>query len=261
MEKISVAIVDDNEKTVSLLETILNADDEIEVIGKAYNGLDALTIIKEKSPDVVLLDLIMPRLDGLGVLDRVRQDLDTKKAPAFIVVTAVSTEQVSEKVFELGARFFILKPFDNNLIISRIKQIGKKNKLIDFRPAIKSENRPDHDGKNLESDITNIIQEIGVPTHIKGYQYLYDAILMSVNDREMSNSITLLYSSIANLHKTTPSSVEQAISNAIDVAWNSGNMDRIEYLFGYTASNGRERPTNSEFIGLIATKIHLENKF
>ena len=264
MGKINVAIVDDNERIVNLLVEILKGDSEINVIGTADNGVDALTLIKEKKPDVVLLDLIMPKLDGLGVMEKIRYDENVKKAPSFIVITAIGQEGVTENAFDLGASYYIMKPFDNNMILSRIKQIRGESpsiKLIDNHRVTTYETRDEYKERNLESDVTNIIHEIGVPAHIKGYQYLRDAIMMSVNDNEMLNSITkLLYPSIAKRHKTTPSRVERAIRHAIEVAWSRGKMDTIDSLFGYTVSNGKGKPTNSEFVALIADKIRLEYK-
>lgn len=262
MGKINVAIVDDNERMVNLLEDILKEDADIEVVGTSDNGIDALDMIKEKKPDVVLLDLIMPKLDGLGVMEKVRRDSEFKKNPSFIVITAIGQEGVTENAFDLGANYYIMKPFDNNVVLSRIKQIkGDYHKLIDNHRVSAYENKSAYMERNLESDVTNIIHEIGVPAHIKGYQYLRDAIMMSVNDTEMLNSITkLLYPSIAKRHKTTPSRVERAIRHAIEVAWSRGKMDTIDELFGYTVSNGKGKPTNSEFVALIADKIRLEYK-
>ena len=264
MSKISVAIVDDNERMVNLLEDILKEDAEIEVVGKSENGLDALDMIKETKPDVVLLDLIMPKLDGLGVMEKIKRDSEFKKNPSFIVITAIGQEGVTESAFELGANYYIMKPFDSNVILSRIKQIkgDYHNKLTNNHRVSAYENKSTYIERNLETDVTSIIHEIGVPAHIKGYQYLRDAIMMSVNDIEMLNSITkLLYPSIAKRHKTTPSRVERAIRHAIEVAWSRGKMDTIDELFGYTVSNGKGKPTNSEFVALIADKIRLEYKF
>lgn len=264
MGKINVAIVDDNERIVNLLVEILKGDQDIEVVGTADNGMEALTMIKEKKPDVVLLDLIMPKLDGLGVMEKIRFDDSYKKTPSFIVITAIGQEGVTENAFELGASYYIMKPFDNNMVLSRIKQIRGDihgTRLVENHRISTYESKDDYKERNLESDVTNIIHEIGVPAHIKGYQYLRDAIMMSVNDNEMLNSITkLLYPSIAKRHKTTPSRVERAIRHAIEVAWSRGKMDTIDALFGYTVSNGKGKPTNSEFVALIADKIRLEYK-
>lgn len=264
MGKINVAIVDDNERIVNLLVDILKSDSDIEVVGTSSNGMEALELIKDKKPDVVLLDLIMPKLDGLGVMEKVRLDESYKKTPAFIVITAIGQEGVTENAFELGASYYIMKPFDNNMVLSRIKQVRgdlHNSKLVDSHRVSAYESKDNFRERNLESDVTNIIHEIGVPAHIKGYQYLRDAIMMSVNDNEMLNSITkLLYPSIAKRHKTTPSRVERAIRHAIEVAWSRGKMDTIDELFGYTVSNGKGKPTNSEFVALIADKIRLEYK-
>lgn len=264
MGKINVAIVDDNERILNVLEDILKEDAEIEVVGRAENGIEALELIKEKKPDVVLLDLIMPKLDGLGVMEKVRKDAEFKRTPSFIVITAIGQEGVTENAFELGASYYIMKPFDNNMVLSRIKQLKGDThaKLIDTHiQQLPYEDKNSYMERNLESDVTNIIHEIGVPAHIKGYQYLRDAIMMSVNDNEMLNSITkLLYPSIAKRHKTTPSRVERAIRHAIEVAWSRGKMDTIDELFGYTVNNGKGKPTNSEFVALIADKIRLEYK-
>ncbi len=261
MEKLNIAIADDNEKIVQLLDRIVSSDDELEVIGKAGNGEELIEIIREKKPDVVLLDIIMPKLDGLAVMDRVNHEPSLKK-PAFIVISAVSQEKMTEDAFALGADYYILKPFDNDTVVNRIKRVRTRQQRS-FSKAKKNayESEKAYMERNLETDVTNIIHEVGVPAHIKGYQYLRDAIIMSVGDMEMLNSITkILYPTIAKRHQTTPSRVERAIRHAIEVAWSRGKMDTIDELFGYTVNNGKGKPTNSEFIALIADKIRLEYK-
>lgn len=267
MSKISVAIADDNERIVGLLTEVMENDPEIEVVGIAYNGLDAIKVVNEEHPDVVLLDLVMPKLDGLGVLEHFKYQSEGEKLPTFIVITAIGQEGVTERAFSLGADYFMMKPFDNQILINRVKQIRQMDRGRIVEPKRETAGKSTHSSNNyymehkLESDVTNIIHEIGVPAHIKGYQYLRDAIMMSVNDGEMLNSITkLLYPSIAKQHKTTPSRVERAIRHAIEVAWSRGKMDTIDDLFGYTVSNGKGKPTNSEFVALIADKIRLEYK-
>ncbi|RDU24884.1 sporulation transcription factor Spo0A [Anaerosacchariphilus polymeriproducens] len=263
MEKLNIAIADDNEKVLELLDDIISTDKELEVVGKARDGEEAYNIIKSKQPDVVLLDIIMPKLDGLSVMDKVNHDMSIQKAPEFIIITAIGQEKITEDAFNLGANYYIMKPFDNDMILNRIKMVrGKIGKAaIETRKIKAYENKQDYLERNLENDVTNIIHEIGVPAHIKGYQYLRDAIMMSVNDIEMLNSITkILYPTIAKKHQTTPSRVERAIRHAIEVAWSRGKMDTIDELFGYTINNGKGKPTNSEFVALIADKIRLEYK-
>ncbi len=173
-------------------------------------------------------------------------------------------ERITEDAFSLGADYYVLKPFDNKMLLNRIKHVRRAGERrfreISRQPQKTETNNPMTMG-NLETDVTNIIHEVGVPAHIKGYQYLRDAIILSVNDMEMLNSITkILYPTIAKKHQTTSSRVERAIRHAIEVAWSRGKMDTIDALFGYTVSNGKGKPTNSEFIALIADKIRLEYK-
>ncbi len=264
MSKLGVVIIDDNERMVSSLKHILSEDNEIEVLATAYDGMDGLQKIKEYTPDVVLLDLIMPKLDGLGVLEKMKEDSCYSKETAYIVVTAIGQDRVAESAFALGASYYILKPFNNEMLLARVKSIKnmlgtrRDHQVVSGIFEKKQEAPPMY---SLEADVTNIIHEIGVPAHIKGYQYLRDAIMMSVSDPEMLSSITkLLYPTIAKNHKTTSSRVERAIRHAIEVAWSRGKMDTIDELFGYTVNGGKGKPTNSEFVALIADKIRLEYK-
>ena len=266
MGKIKVVVADDNELMLDMISTILKNDDDIEVVAEVTDGVHLLSIIKDKKPDVVLLDLVMPLMDGLGVMEQVRKNADSlEKMPAFIVLTAAKQESITENAFALGASYYLLKPFDSEILLTRIKQTVQdmQNKKAENGNSIVYENKNMGVNKkvNLEADVTNVIHEIGVPAHIKGYQYLRDAIMMSVNDSEVLNSITkVLYPTIAKKHKTTPSRVERAIRHAIEVAWSRGKMDTIDELFGYTISYGKGKPTNSEFVALIADKIRLEYK-
>lgn len=267
MGKLNVAIADDNERMLMLLRDIIRSDEDLEVVGTAKDGEEACKMIKDKEPDVVLLDIVMPKLDGLGVLDKINRDTTLKKHPSFILISAVGHEKIIENVFLFGADYYIMKPFDNDMVISRIKQVnrpfhtvksGGTRKIGAYEKLGKREEKTI---KHLETDVTNIIHEIGVPAHIKGYQYLREAIMMSVDDIEMLNSITkILYPTIAKKYQTTPSRVERAIRHAIEVAWSRGKMDTIDELFGYTISTGKGKPTNSEFIALIADKIRLDYK-
>lgn len=263
MEKLNVAIADDNEKMIELLGKMISEDKDLELVGKAHNGEEICSIIREKEPDVVVLDIIMPKVDGLSVMEKIGNDRDLKKHPSFIVVTAVGQDKITEDAFSLGADYYMLKPFDNRLLLNRIKQIRRsgERKLREVGKIPAAEEAQEINKRDLEADVTAIIHEIGVPAHIKGYQYLRDAIILSVNDMEMLNSITkILYPTIAKKHQTTPSRVERAIRHAIEVAWSRGKMDTIDELFGYTVSTGKGKPTNSEFIALIADKIRLEYK-
>lgn len=262
MEKMKVAIADDNVRMLQLLERIVNSDMELQVIGKAENGEELLDMIRTEQPDVVLMDIIMPKLDGLAVMERVNSERNMNK-PAFIVVSAIGQEKTAEDAFAAGADYYILKPFDNDAVVNRIKRLRSKQNLESYR-MMNQKGETKYQAKtenlnNLEEDVTEIIHEVGIPAHIKGYQYLRDAITMSVRDRDMLGSITkILYPTIAKHYQTTSSRVERAIRHAIEVAWCRGELDTIHQIFGYTVSNCKGKPTNSEFIALIVDKLRMD---
>lgn len=260
METLKVAIADDNENMIKILSRVLDEEKDFDVVGTATNGEETLTVIKEKEPDVVLLDIIMPQLDGLTVMEKIRNDKDIKKTPEFIVISAIGRESVTEDAFNMGATYYMMKPFDNQVLINRIRYVKTcKNKIESRKTNVFTQDNVAISDRNLEADITNIIHDIGIPAHIKGYQYLRDSIILSVKDNDVINSITkILYPTIAKKYQTTASRVERAIRHAIEVAWNRGNTDTLNDLFGYTISNGKGKPTNSEFIALIADKVRLQ---
>ena len=233
MEKLNVAIVDDNPLILNTLDELINAEDGLSVIGKADNGADAIDMIVDTTPDIVLLDLVMPKIDGISVVEKVKSEHTFMKNPAFIILSAVGGEQMTGKV--------VSAPFEP----------GEESHIT----------REEYMKEHLETDITKMLHELGIPAHIKGYQYLRDAIAMSVEDQEMMSSVTkILYPAIAKRNQTTASRVERAIRHAIEVAWGRGKMETIDEVFGYTISTGKGKPTNSEFIALISDKILLEYK-
>lgn len=260
MDRIKVAIADDDEKILLLLKQIINDVQEFDLVGAVDNGEDIYTIIKDKEPDVVLLDIIMPKIDGIELLKMVKENNEIKKRPEFIIISAVGQEYVTQDAFNMGAVYYYMKPFNNNSLIEKIKfAADNKKNLVEKHNIINLDNQAISD-RCLEAEITNIIHDIGIPAHIKGYQYLRDSIIMSVMDADVINRITkVLYPTIAKKYQTTSSRVERAIRHAIEVAWNRGNTDTLNDLFGYTISNGKGKPTNSEFIALISDKIRLEN--
>ncbi len=269
MSKLRVAIADDNEKMLQTLENLVSGDKDLAVVGTAKDGEEAYYMIKEKEPDVVLLDIIMPKLDGIGVMERINKDVSFENPPSFVVISAVGSERVTEEAFSQGADYYIMKPFDNEMVLHRIKNIKRNksipdSKLVKAYTKLKQQAPPAAEPEqpmDLETEVTTIIHELGVPAHIKGYQYLRDAIVMSVLDVEMLSSITkILYPAVAKKHKTTASRVERAIRHAIEVAWNRGKLDTIDEMFGYTISTYKGKPTNSEFIALITDRIRLQNK-
>ena len=262
--KLSVVVADDNDRIVSLLSDLLSTDEDIDVVGTARNGQEAYDVIRKKKPDVVLLDIIMPKLDGLSVMDKINKDDTMDKHPTFVVMSAVGQEAITEDAFSLGANYFIMKPFDHESLLGRMKLLKSPRNSLENHSKISSmitkipENH-EISKNDLEIMVTEFIHEVGVPAHIKGYQYLRDAIIMTVNDSQMLGAITkILYPEIAKKHKTTSSRVERAIRHAIEVAWSRGKVETIDEMFGYTINSGKGKPTNSEFIALISDKIRLQ---
>ncbi|MBP1969699.1 two-component system response regulator (stage 0 sporulation protein A) [Virgibacillus natechei] len=257
MDKITVGLVDDNKELLQLMEEYFEEQSDIEVIGTAYNGRDCLIMLEDSEPDVLVLDIIMPHIDGLAVLNNIRE-MERKNKPNVIMLTAFGQEEVMKKAVDLGASYFILKPFDLDNLADQIRQVNGNNVFTSNSNNVTQKARKKLD---LESSITNIIHEIGVPAHIKGYMYLREAITMVYNDIELLGSITkVLYPDIAKNFNTTASRVERAIRHAIEVAWSRGNIDSISALFGYTVSISKAKPTNSEFIAMVADRLRLEHK-
>ena len=271
-EKITVLIADDNQEFSMTLATYLKSQDDMMVIGRAKDGNEALDMISSLMPDVVLLDVIMPHLDGIGVLEKINM-IKMPKKPLCIMLSAVGQDKITKRAIELGAEYYVVKPFDIDLLISRIRElknykpapvnnnfISKETNTSKQQYIEISENKKNSE-ETLEALVTNIIHEVGVPAHIKGYQYLREAIMMVVNDIDVINQITKsLYPQIADRFDTTPSRVERAIRHAIEVAWGRGQQDVVENIFGYTISAAKGKPTNSEFIAMIADKLRLELK-
>lgn len=265
-EKVTVLIADDNVDFSRTLATYINRQEELEVIGMAKDGLEAVEMITNISPDIVLLDVIMPHLDGLGVLEKVNE---IDKKPICIMLSAVGQDKITQRAIECGAQYYVVKPFDIEALIKRMKEFkffrpGGPNNFIS--KEAKQQYIAIQDGtakkeESLEALVTNIIHEVGVPAHIKGYQYLREAIIMVVKDIDVINQITKsLYPQIAKKFGTTPSRVERAIRHAIEVAWGRGQQEAVEAIFGYTISAAKGKPTNSEFIAMIADKLRLELK-
>lgn len=255
MERISVCLVDDNKELIMMMEEYFGKEEDIEVIGTATNGRDGLEMLTLLEPDILILDIIMPHVDGIAVLNEMRS-MDMVKRPQVIMLTAFGQEEVMKKAAEFGASYFILKPFDLDHLANQIRTMSNQEATIKPLKVKKVEKK-----QNLEASITNIIHEIGVPAHIKGYMYLREAITMVYNNIELLGSITkILYPEIAKKFNTTASRVERAIRHAIEVAWSRGNIDSISALFGYTINISKAKPTNSEFIAMVADRLRLENK-
>ncbi|MBN2909815.1 sporulation transcription factor Spo0A [Polycladomyces sp. WAk] len=257
MNKIRVLLADDNREFAELLREYLASQDDMDVIGVAYNGNEVLEKLEKDVPDVLVLDIIMPHLDGLGVLEQIHER-GIKPVPKIMMLTAFGQENITQRAVELGAAYYILKPFDMAVLADRIRQMkGQPGAST----TMKSMNPQSNRANNLDANITSVIHEIGVPAHIKGYLYLREAITMVYNEVELLGAITkTLYPRIAEKYNTTPSRVERAIRHAIEVAWSRGNMESIRNLFGYTINVTKAKPTNSEFIAMVADKLRIEHK-
>lgn len=256
MSKVKICLADDNRELIQLMEDYFEEQSDMEVIGTASNGRECVEMLETLNPDVLILDIIMPHIDGLAVLNTLKSQ-ERDSYPNVIMLTAFGQEEVMKKAVELGASYFILKPFDLENLADQIRQVqGQGVNLLPRHPRKVVKKKRD-----IEASITNIIHEIGVPAHIKGYMYLREAITMVYNDIELLGSITkILYPDIAKVFNTTASRVERAIRHAIEVAWSRGNIDSISELFGYTISVSKAKPTNSEFIAMVADRLRIENK-
>ena len=259
--KIRVLIADPNEDFQLLMKNLLSHEADMEAVGTSSDGSDALAKIEALHPDVVLLELVQPRLDGMGVL---RKLSEKESAPPVLVLTGFVNAHVVAECANLGAAYFMSKPCDTAELMQRLRQsaqTGKKPLPVTASRISAAAPEPKADNASLESVVTDIIHEIGVPAHIKGYQYLREAIILTINDMDAINAVTkVLYPEVAKKFSTTPSRVERAIRHAIEVAWDRGDVETLQKFFGYTVSGIKGKPTNSEFIAMIADCLSLRRK-
>ena len=246
----TVLIADSAEEFCSSLSAALQRAGGFQIVGTAGDGEQAIRAILEKKPDILVLDLMLAKQDGISVLKAIS---GMERRPITLATSGFVTEYVANATANLGVRYLMLKPCDMTAIAERLEEIrGGESLRIPLRRSDKT---------SIESLVTSIIHEIGVPAHIKGYQYLREAIIIAVNDMDVINAITkVLYPQVAKTFQTTPSRVERAIRHAIEVAWDRGDLDTLQRFFGYTVSNTKGKPTNSEFIALIADKLQLQLK-
>ena len=247
----TVFIADNSEEFCNQLTAALHKAQGFQVVGTANDGEQALRTLSERRPDVLVLDMMLPTRDGISILKALSA---MERKPAVLATSGFITEFVATTAANLGVRYLMLKPCDVSALVERLEELRGGSER---RPAVIHRG----DKMNIETMVTNIIHEIGVPAHIKGYQYLREAIIIAVNDMDVINAITkVLYPQVAKTFQTTPSRVERAIRHAIEVAWDRGDLDTLQRFFGYTVSNTKGKPTNSEFIALIADKLQLQMK-
>ena len=247
----TVLIADNSDEFCTGLADALQRTEGFQVVGTANDGEQALRLVTERTPDVLVLDLMLSKKDGISILKAIS---GMERKPITLATSRFVTDFVAGAAANLGARYLMLKPCDMTALIERLKDIRGGESLRYTAPRRVSQT-------SIESMVTNIIHEIGVPAHIKGYQYLREAIIIAVADMDVINAITkVLYPQVAKTFQTTPSRVERAIRHAIEVAWDRGDLDTLQRFFGYTVSNTKGKPTNSEFIALIADKLQLQLK-
>ncbi|MBT9153447.1 MAG: Stage 0 sporulation protein A [Firmicutes bacterium] len=253
--RIKVLIVDDNRDFCDLLHEFLSKRPEFQVVGVGHNGVEALELIHSVKPDVCVLDIIMPHLDGIGVLERLPSKLAGGPLPKMIMLTALRHEEMTKRVLELGASYYILKPFNLETLAQRIHQLATNGATAS--PLQFEQQRSV--SRNLEIKISDFLHELGVPANIRGYVYLRDAISMVAEEMQLLSAVTkILYPMIAENRDSTPSRVERAIRHAIEVAWSRGNVEALNKMFGFTVDHRRGKPTNSEFIAMVADRLRLE---
>ena len=247
----TVIIADNSEEFCSSLSAALQRSDGFQVLGTANDGEQAIRMVSERKPDVLVLDLMLAKQDGIAVLKAISS---MERRPVALATSRFVTDYVATTAANLGVRYLMLKPCDMTALVERLEEIRGGESLR--QPTAQRTGQT-----SIETMVTNIIHEIGVPAHIKGYQYLREAIIIAVNDMDVINAITkVLYPQVAKAFQTTPSRVERAIRHAIEVAWDRGDLDTLQRFFGYTVSNTKGKPTNSEFIALIADKLQLQLK-
>jgi len=258
--KIRILTADANQDFCRQLALYTAGEGDMEIIGMAFDGADALDKALELQPDMFLLELVLPKIDGLEVIRRLRS---MNYMGQIVVLSGFYNNKVIKECSNCGADYFMPKPCETSALITRIRQLVR-GESTDY-PAVGVDCREyavlNRSEIELETIVTDIIHEIGVPAHIKGYQYLREAIILTVKDMEMINAVTkVLYPEVAKRFKTTPSRVERAIRHAIEVAWDRGDVEVLQKFFGYTVSGIKGKPTNSEFIAMIADSLTLKRK-
>jgi two-component system response regulator (stage 0 sporulation protein A) len=260
---ISVLIVDDNVEFSDLLRQYINKSEGMRAVGAAKGGREGIELIKKLSPDVVILDIVMPNLDGIGVLENINK-LELKDKPLFIILSAVGQDSYTRKAMDLGAEYYMVKPFDIEVLLTRVKEIyEEKNRNIIISPGIIASKKINYESGNrlqdIEIDVTMLLHEAGIPPHLSGYRYLREAIILTLKNPDSFSSVTkVLYPTIAEKFNSTPQKVERSIRNAIDSAWIKESEGLVN-IFGKKAFiNWDEKPTNSEFIAVTSEKIRIK---
>ena len=253
-----IVIVDDNKELVFMITEFLKMQPNMDVVKTFTGGKELLSFLETETVDILLLDIFMPSLDGINTLSMINENNKYNRPSKIVILTAFNTESIMLKASKLGADYFIVKPIDLANLYRTINELLEENSPLGNTYTLKEKKE---DRNTLDTEITSILHEIGVPAHIKGYLYLRESILMVYNNVDILGGITkILYPSVAKKYKTTSSRVERAIRHSIEVAWNRGNVEAISQIFSYTISYNKSKPTNSEFIAMIADRLRLAHK-
>ena len=260
-DKKKVMILDDNKDFLHIVRDYVNTKEELEVVCYDYDGKNAEKLLEEYKPDILLLDIVMPEKDGLNVLEDMAKK-PNYKMPLVVMMSTIGQEKITQTAISLGAMYYVVKPFDIKKLVDRLITLVSEKSVDELKITQSTVIAQKEIAKStLEAKVTKMIHDIGVPAHIKGYQFVREAILMAIEDEEIINAVTKsLYPGLADKFNTTPSRVERAIRHAIEVAWNRGQIEIHDKIFGYTVNSNKGKPTNSEFIAMIADRLRLESK-
>lgn len=259
METVRVVVADDNVQLRDLVTAYLSQQEGIEVVGAAGDGVETLRLVQEKEPDVLVCDLIMPQMDGYAVLERLAS-MRLTKTPGVIALTALGRDDFIARAVNLGVSYYMVKPFDCATLAQRVYETaGASAQAEAIGRAISREAGAEPGKDSLEERIANLFLTVGIPAHIKGYQFLREAVRMVIENPDLINRITKeLYPGIAHRFGTTASKVERAIRHAIEVAWNRGRIEALDEAFGRNVCSLEDKPTNGEFIALVADRLSVE---
>ena len=258
MDTVRVVVADDNVQLRDMIVEYLQAQNGIEIVGAASDGVEALRLVTEFEPDVLVCDLIMPQMDGYGVLERL-QAMKLAKQPGVIALTALGRDDFISRAVNLGVNYYMVKPFDFMMLTQRVYEAAGESLRAESVGAKMIHEQAPVSAETLEERIANLFLTVGIPAHIKGYQYLREAVRMVIEKPEIMSRITKeLYPGIARKFGTTSSKVERAIRHAIEVAWNRGRIDALDEAFGKNVCSLADKPTNGEFIALVADRLSVE---
>lgn len=272
-----VMICDDNVDFSAVLKEYIDSYEEFEVVACASDGESGIELIKQAEPDILILDMIMPKIDGLGLLEWMNTNTTIQKRPLVIVLSGIGHDKITSRALELGAEYYVIKPFDMKVLVDRMLHLVNENRVIRYTstpvntlpfvsdfistPNVDNNNTYSVSQEIIKKTVTNKLLEIGVPAHVKGYQYLRDAVITVIHDPDMINAMTkCLYPDIATKYNSTPSRVERAIRHAIEIAFSRGDNQKLHQFFGYTIQSNKGKPTNSEFIALMADHLSISLK-